>query len=189
VFLESTAANRTDYVKSTVIVLLVSGLVLFFLIDYSVFAQPEELSEEEQQGDTLDFAGLTTSIGPEPPNETSGQVPDSETVEVELTPADFSPIRESAATAREAIQNNDPITAYNAINSAENFLFGVSNKIAPNSGDTNMTQAAQQLNSLQTYIDVARDALVNRDNIKTMAEVDSLDIELFDITTSLEDED
>jgi hypothetical protein len=191
VFLESTCANRTDYIKKALIVQSVSGLLLFFLTDYSAFAQPEELSEEEQQQeDILDFARLTTSIGPEPSNETtSSQVPNSEASEVELTPADFSPIRESAATAREAIQNSDPITAYNALNSAENSLFGVSNKVASNSGETNMTQATQQLNSLQTHIDAARDALVNRDNIKTMEEVNSLDIELFNITGGLENED
>ena len=189
-FLESAGANSTDYVKRAVFVQLVSGLLLFFLADYSVFAQPEKPSKEEQQGDILDFAGLTTSVGPEPSNEsTSGQqIPNSETVEVELTPADFSPIRESASTAREAIQSNDPIMAYNALNSVENFLFGVSNKIAPNSGVANMTEATQQLNSLQAHIDAARDALVSRDNVKTMEEVDSLDTKLFNITSSLEDE-
>ena len=190
VFLESTGTNSTAYVKKTIIVQLISGLLLFHLIDYSVSAQTEDPSEDEQQGDILDFAGLTTSIGPEPSKETtSGQVPNSETEEIELTPVDFSPIKESAATAREAIQNNDPITAYNALNSAENFLFGVSNKITPNSGEMNLTEATQQLQSLQRHIDASRDALVNRDNLKTMEEVNSLDIELFNFTSSLEDED
>jgi hypothetical protein len=188
VFLESAGANRTDYIKRAVSVQLVSGLLLFSFINYSVVAQPGKLSEEEQQEDIIDFAGLTTSIGPEPPNETSsGQVPNSETVEVELRPADLSPIRESAATSRKAIQNNDPIRAYNALNSAENFLFEISNEIAPHSGETNLPEATQQLNSLQSYIDAARDALVIRDNIKTMEEVNSLDIKLFNFSSSLED--
>ena len=184
--LGSIGADRTDYVNRTVIVLFIAGSALFLLINDSVFAQREEFSEQEQQGDILDFADLTTSIGPEPSGQ---QEPNSETLEVELTRADFSPIRESASTARDAIQNNDPIKAYNALNSAENFLFDVSNKIAPNSGETNLTEATRQLNSLQSHIDAARGALVNRDNIKTMEEVNSLDIELFNFTSNMKDED
>ena len=189
-FLDAISANRTNYVKRAVSVHLVSALLLVFLINYSVFAQPEELSDKHQ-GDVLDFAGLTTSIGPEPSNEITSdqQVPNGETVEVELAPADFSPIRESSSTAREAMQNNDPIAAYSALSSAENLLFGVSNRVASNSGEMNMTEESQQLNSLQRHIDGARDALVNRDNIKAMEEANSLDIELFNITGSLEEDE
>jgi hypothetical protein len=46
----------------------------------------------------------------------------------------------------------------------------------------------EQLNSLQTHLDAARDALVNRDNIKSMEEINSIDIILFNVSRSLEDE-
>jgi hypothetical protein len=184
--------SQTNYIKRTIVVQFAIGLLLlFFPINYSVFAQAGELSEEEQPEDITDFADLTTSAGSPPPiNETpSNPASSNGTDEVDLTTADFSPIRESATTAREAIQDNDSTAAYNALNLADNFLFGVIKKIAPEGGERNPTERTEQLNSLQTHIDAARDALVNRDNIKSMGEVNSIDIGLFNITRSLENED
>jgi hypothetical protein len=183
--------SQTDYIKRTIVVQFAIGLLLlYFPINYSVFAQTRELSEEEQPEDITDFAGLTTSTGPAPINgATSDPASSSGIDEVDLTTADFNPIRESTTTAREAIQDNDSTSAYNALNLADNFLFGVIKKIAPEGGEGNPTERTEQLNSLQTHIDAARDALVNRDNIKSMGEVNSIDIGLFNITRSLENED
>jgi hypothetical protein len=183
--------SQTNYIKRTIVVQFAIGLLLlYFSINYSVFAQTRELSEEEQPEDITDFAGLTASTGPAPINGTaSDQASSSGIDEVDLTTADFSPIRESTTTAREAIQDNDSTAAYNALNLADNFLFGVIKKIAPEGGEGNPTERTEQLNSLQTHLDAARDALVNRDNIKSMGEVNSIDIELFNITRSLENED
>jgi hypothetical protein len=183
--------SRPNSVKRTIIVQFVIGLLLLlFPINYSVFAQTGELSGEEQTEDIIDFAGLATSIGPASINGAgSDQASSSGRGEVDLTTADFSPIRDGIATAREAIQNNDSTVAYNALNSADNFLFGVSNEITSEGGERNSTELIRQLNSLQTHIDAARDALVNRDNIKTMEEINALDIGLFSITPKLETED
>jgi hypothetical protein len=175
----------------TIIVQSAIGLpLLLFPINNSVFAQTGELSQGEQTEDIMDFADLTTPTDPSPGNgTTSDQASSSGIGEVDLTIDDFSPIRDSTATARGAIQNNDSTTAYDALNAAETFLFGVTNKIASGGGQGNPSEMTEQLNSLQTHIDVARDALKNRDNIKTMEEVNSIDIILFSVAHSLEDED
>ena len=178
--------SQTNYIKRTIVVQFAIGLLLlFFPINYSVLAQ----TGEEQPEDITDFADLTTSAGPPPINETpSNPASSNGTDEVDLTTADFSPIRESAATAREAIQDNDSTAAYDALNLADNFLFGVINKIAPEGGESNPTAMTEQLNLLQTHLDAARDALVNRDNIKSMEEINSMDTILFNVARSLEDE-
>jgi hypothetical protein len=183
--------SRTSHVERTIIVQLAIGLLfLLFPVSYSVFAQTGELSEEERTEDIVDFAGLATSIGPASTNRTaSDQASSSETGELDLTTADFSPIRETTAAAREAIQNNDSAAAYNALNLADNFLFGITNEMASEGGEGNYVEINRQLDSLQTHIDSARDALVNRDNIKTMEEVNSLDFELLNVTRNLDEED
>lgn len=82
-----------------------------------------------------------------------------------------------------------PTAAYNALNLADNLLFGVINKTTPEGGERNPTEMTEQLNSLQTRLDAARDAVVNRDNTMSMGEVNSIDIILFNVTRNLEDED
>lgn len=182
--------SRTNYMKCTTIVQFATGLLLLLFPFNGVFAQTGELSQGEQTEDITDFAGLTTSIGPAPVNGTaSDQARSSGIDEVDLTTADFTPIRDRTATAREAIQNNDSTAAYNALNAAETFLFEVTNKIAPGGGQGNPSEMTEQLNSLQMHIDAARDALKNGDIIKTMEAVNSIDIILFNLTRNLEDED
>jgi hypothetical protein len=184
--------SQTDYIKRTIVVQFAIGLLfLFFPINYSVFAQTGELSEEEQPEDTTDFADLTTSAGSPPINGTPSDPTSSNGTdedEVGLSTADFSPIRESADTAREAIQHNDSAAAYDALNLADNSLFGVINKIASEGGERNPTAMTEEINSLQTHLDSARDALVNRNNIKSMEEINSMDTILFNVTRSMGDE-
>jgi hypothetical protein len=137
--------SQTNYIKRTIVVQFAIGLLLlFFPINYSVFAQTRELSDEEQPEDATDFAGLTTSTGPAPINGTASDQASSNGIdEVNLT---------------------------------------------PEGGERNPTAMTEQLNSLQTHLDAARDALVNRDNIKSMEEINSIDIILFNVSRSLEDE-
>jgi hypothetical protein len=137
--------SQINYIKRTIVVQFAIGLLLlFFPINYSVFAQTRELSDEEQPEDITDFAGLTTSTGPAPINgSASDQASSNGTDEVNLT---------------------------------------------PEGGERNPTAMTEQLNSLQTHLDAARDALVNRDNIKSMEEINSIDIILFNVSRSLEDE-
>jgi hypothetical protein len=179
--------SQLNYVKRTITVQFAIGLLfLLFPINYSVLAQ----TKEEQTDDILDFAGLTTSIGPASTNgAASDQASNSGIGEVDLTTADLSPMRETTTIAREAIQNNDSAATYNAVNSADNFLFGLTNEVASESGERNSMEMTRLLNSLQMHIDAARDALVTRDNIKTMKEINSLDFELFNITRNLDDQD
>lgn len=102
--------SQTNHIKRTIVVQFAIGLLLlFFPINYSVFAQTRELSEREKPEDVTDFANLTDSIGPAPIiGAASDQASNSGIGEVDLTTADFSPIGESTATAREAIHDNDP---------------------------------------------------------------------------------
>ena len=118
---------------------------MFFPVNYNVFAQTGETSEEEQPEDITDFADLTTSTGPAPING---------------TPSDPA---SSAGT--------DEVN------------------LIPEGGERNPTAMTEQLDSLQTHLDAARDALVNKDKIKSMEEINSIDIILFNVSRSLEDED
>jgi hypothetical protein len=137
--------SQTNYINRTIVVQFTIGLLLlFFPINYSVFAQTGELSEEEQPEDITDFSDLTTSTGPAPINGTaSDQASSNGTDEVNLT---------------------------------------------PEGGERNPTAMTEQLNSLQTHLDAARDALMNRDNIKSIEEINSIDTILFNVSRSLEDE-
>ena len=138
--------SQTNYIKRTIVVQFAIGLLLlFFPINYNVFAQTGEPSEEEQPEDITDFADLTTSTGPAPINGTPSDPASSDgTDEVNLT---------------------------------------------PEGGERNPTAMTEQLNSLQTHLDAARDALVNKDKIKSMEEINSIDIILFNVSRSLEDDD
>jgi hypothetical protein len=138
--------SQTNYIKRTIVIQSAIGLLLlFFLINYNVFAQTRELSEEEQPEDITDFADLTTSTGPEPISGTaSDQASSNGTDEVSQT---------------------------------------------SEGGESNPTAMTDQFGSLQTHLDAARDALVNSDNIKSMEEINSIDMILLNVSRGLEDED
>jgi hypothetical protein len=143
---EPMMTSQTNYIKRTIVIQFAIGLLLlFFLINYNVFAQTRELSEEEQPEDITDFADLTTSTGPAPiSGSATDQASSNGTDEVNLTPED---------------------------------------------GERNPTAMTDEYGSLQTHLDAARDALVNRDNIKSMEEINSIDMILFNVSRGLEDED
>jgi hypothetical protein len=98
-----------------------------------------------------------------------------------LTQADFGSLRDNLNTARESLQTNDTTAAYDAINSADNELFGLAN----DQGEQNMKALMQQFKPLQDSIDSTRDALSNNDTVKALQQLDTADVELLKITQKL----
>jgi hypothetical protein len=98
-----------------------------------------------------------------------------------LTQADFGSLRDNLNTARESLQTNDTTAAYDAINSADNELFGLAN----DQGEQNMKALMQQFKPLQDSIDSTRDALSNNDTVKALQQLDTADVELLKITQQL----
>jgi hypothetical protein len=98
-----------------------------------------------------------------------------------LTQADFGSLRDNLNTARESLQTNDTTAAYDAINSADNELFGLAN----DQGEQNMKALMQQFKPLQDSIDSTRDALSNNDTVKALQQLDTADVELLKISQQL----
>jgi hypothetical protein len=98
-----------------------------------------------------------------------------------LTQADFGSLRDNLNTARESLQTNDTTAAYDAINSADNELFGLAN----DQGEQNMKALMQQFKPLQDSIDSTRDALSNKDTVKALQQLDTADVELLKISQQL----
>jgi hypothetical protein len=98
-----------------------------------------------------------------------------------LTQADFGSFRDNLNTARESLQTNDTTAAYDAINSADNTLFGLAN----DQGEQNMKALIQQFKPLQDSIDGTRDTLRNNDTAKALQQLNTADVELLKITQKL----
>ena len=98
-----------------------------------------------------------------------------------LTQADFGSFRDNLNTARESLQTNDTTAAYDAVNSADNTLFGLAN----DQGEQNMKAVMQQFKPLQDSIDSTRDALRNNDTAKALQQLNTADVELLKITQKL----
>jgi hypothetical protein len=98
-----------------------------------------------------------------------------------LTQADFGSFRDNLNTARESLQTNDTTAAYDAINSADNTLFGLAN----DQGEQNVKALIQQFKPLQDSIDGTRDTLRNNDTAKALQQLNTADVELLKITQKL----
>src|SRR5215208_8374465 len=102
-----------------------------------------------------------------------------------LTQADIGSLRDNLNTARESLQTNDTTAAYDAINSADNELFGLAN----DQGEQNMKALMQQFKPLQDSIDSTRDALRNNDTAKALQQLNTADTGLLKITQQLPPEE
>jgi opacity protein-like surface antigen len=98
-----------------------------------------------------------------------------------LTQADFEPVRDSLNTARESLQTNDTTSAYGALNTAGNELFGLAN----DQGEQNMKALMQQLKPIQDSIDSTRDALRENDAANALQQLNTADAELLKMTQQL----
>jgi hypothetical protein len=101
-----------------------------------------------------------------------------------LTKSDFSPIISSLAAVRQGILNNESITAYNALNSASEDIFGLSQNAA-NGNDTLVEQLTRQLRPVQNTIDNIRDALRDDNATQSLRSLNSGDLRLLSIIQEL----
>jgi hypothetical protein len=123
----------------------------------------------------------TTTTNQTAGNQTQGGAAATRAAIGNLTQADFGSLRDNLNTARESLQTNDTTIAYNAINSADNELFGLAN----DQGEQNMKALMQQFKPLQDSIDSTRDALSNNDTVKALQQLDTADVELLKISQQL----
>jgi len=160
--------------------------------DASAQQQDEgESGEQQQEENDIDLAGLSTTMTGEQTLTNETTAADQQTVNTEiggLTSADFETTKENLATVRQGLLDNDTKAALDALNSADNSLFAViiSQKGSQGSGQTTTNE---QLNSLQTQIDSARDVLRNGNYVKSLEALNTADSQLFNMTQSLEVQD
>lgn len=97
-----------------------------------------------------------------------------------LTSADFEPIRENIALARESIHNNDRVSAYSGLGWADNEIFVLANE---QGNQTDVLLA--ELKPLQDSIQKAQAAIQQRNNATALNEVGSAEIALLQVTQQL----
>jgi hypothetical protein len=123
----------------------------------------------------------TTTTNQTAGNQTQGGAAATRAAMGNLTQADFGSFRDNLNTARESLQTNDTTAAYDAVNSADNTLFGLAN----DQGEQNMKALIQQFKPLQDSIDGTRDTLRNNDTAKALQQLNTADVELLKITQKL----
>ena len=101
-----------------------------------------------------------------------------------MTLADFNAVTNNLITARQGMLSNETVSAYNALNSASNDLFQLSQNAAGD--DENLVkQIIKQFRPVQTNIDNARDALRDNNSTQALRFLNSADLRLLDITQGL----
>jgi hypothetical protein len=184
--------------KTTTLLLLLL-LLLLFPIAPSVSAQQQEdegvSGEQQQEENDIDLADLSTTMTGEQTMTNETAAIDQQTVSTEisgLTTADFETTRENLVAVRQGLLDNDTAAALNALNSADNSLFAVILDQKGSQGNGQMmttTTTNEQLKSLQTQIDSARDVLRNGNYVKSLEALNTADSQLFNMTQSLEAQD
>ncbi|HKG87071.1 MAG TPA: hypothetical protein VKA95_02005 [Nitrososphaeraceae archaeon] len=178
-----------------VFLLKTTTLLPLFHIAPSASAQQQEdeggSGEQQQEENDIDLAELSTTMTGEQTmtNETAAADQQIATTEIsDLMSADFETTRENLADVRQGLLDNNTKAALDALNSADNSLFAViiSQKGSQGSGQTTTNE---QLNSLQTQIDSARDVLRNGNYVKSLEALNTADSQLFNMTQSLEVQD
>lgn len=173
-------------------------LLLFTIVPSASAQQPEdqeESGEQEQEENDIDLAGLSTSMTGEQTITNETAAADQQIVSTEiadLTSADFETLRDNLVTVREGLLDNDAKAALDALNSADNSLFAVILDQKGSQGNGQMmttTTTNEQLKSLQTQIDSARDVLRNGNYVKSLVALNTADSQLFNMTQSLEAQD
>jgi hypothetical protein len=101
-----------------------------------------------------------------------------------LTKSDFSPVISSLVAVRQGILNNESITAYDALNSASEEIFGLSQNAA-NGNDTLAEQLTRQLSPVQNTIDNIRDGLRDDNATQALRSLNSGDLRLFSVIQEL----
>ena len=92
-----------------------------------------------------------------------------------LTRTDFSPASDSLADAREAIIDNDPFTAFLAVNEADTNLYWA----------VRTTPLEQQISAVRDQLNNAQDAVLSRDLPGALQGINSASVELTKLTQQL----
>ena len=189
----SAASTLAVFLSKTTTLLLLSPIAP------NAYAQQQEgqgeSGEQEQEENDIDLAGLSTSMTGEQTVTNKTAAADQQIVSTEiadLTSADFETLRENLVTVREGLLDNDAKAALDALNSADNSLFAVILDQKGSQGNGQMmttTTTNEQLKSLQTQIDSARDVLRNGNYVKSLEALNTADSQLFNMTQSLEAQD
>jgi hypothetical protein len=103
-----------------------------------------------------------------------------------LTRVDFDSVGDNLAIAREALQNQDPTSAYNALGSADIELFG----IATSQGDQNMATLNIQFEPIRDGLQQAQKALATtNDPSAALDSLNSADVKYFELLNKLPSEE
>jgi hypothetical protein len=98
-----------------------------------------------------------------------------------LTKADFSDVLTSLTNAREAIFGGDNLRALRSLNSADNNLYAVVDRVGPEVGDLLL----QEIAPVRENINNAQEAVVDRDLAKALNDVNSASTTLVKFTIPL----
>jgi hypothetical protein len=100
------------------------------------------------------------------------------------TKANFNGVVSNLVSARTGILNNDSVSAYNAINTASNSLFGITQDVA-GGNDTLFKQLSRELKPVQNNIGNAREALRDDNGTQALRSLNNADVRLLDVIGGL----
>jgi hypothetical protein len=111
----------------------------------------------------------------------SGQTTQGETAaaNANMTRADFNSVTENLITARQAILNNDSVSAFNAINTAGSDLFELSQNAAVGN-ETITKKLVSELRPVQNGLGNTRDALRDNNSTQALRSLNSVEVRLLE---------
>lgn len=159
-------------------------LAILFLLGASVagtgFVTTEAQSQNATNATSTSANATSTSTNQTGTNNQSAGPLDN------LTRADFDPVGDNLAIAREALQNQDPASAYNALGSADIDLFG----IATSQGNQSMATLNIQFEPIRDGLQQAQKALATtNDPSAALDSLNSADVKFFELLNKLPSEE
>jgi hypothetical protein len=152
-------------------------LAILFLLGASVAGTGFVTTEAQSQNATNATSMSTNQTGTN--NQSAGPLSN-------LTRADFDPVGDNLAIAREALQNQDPTSAYNALGSADIDLFG----IATSQGNQSMATLNIQFQPIREGLQQAQKALATtNDPSAALDSLNSADVKFFELLNKLPSEE
>lgn len=152
-------------------------LAILFLLGASVAGTGFVTTEAQSQNATNATSTSANQTGTN--NQSAGPLGN-------LTRADFDPVGDNLAIAREALQNQDPTSAYNALGSADIDLFG----IATSQGNQSMATLNIQFEPIRDGLQQAQKALATtNDPSAALDSLNSADVKFFELLNKLPSEE
>ena len=155
---------------------ILPALIILFLLGATVAGTGFVKSEAQSQNTTNATSVSANQTGTN--NQSSGSLGN-------LTRSDFDNVGDNLATAREALQNRDTTSAYNALGSADIELFG----IGSSQGDQNTTMLNNQFEPIRNDLQKAQKALATTDDLSAALEsLNSADLKFFALLNKIPSE-